>query len=99
MTREVEIGRGARAAGRLLQAVDGRQPPSDVAVAIRLWRAGPAPPQVGAVLRGFENLHVAGAAAEVLSEPLHDLLAGRGRAGTQQSFNLDDHPGRAETAL
>ena len=66
----------------------------------RLRRAPTRPRQLaGRLLDRLDDVHVAGAAAEVAADPLPDLLLVRVRVLVEQPGRLHDHARRAEAAL
>src|SRR5438093_1319356 len=54
---------------------------------------------LGGVFDGFDDVDVAGAAAQIAFDTPLDLVVGRIRIGLQQVDRLHDHPGGAEAAL
>src|SRR5262245_55478265 len=53
----------------------------------------------GAVLNGFDDVYIAGAAAKVARNAATNVGLGRVRIGDQQSLRDHEHAGRAEAAL
>src|SRR5712692_1304321 len=51
------------------------------------------------VLNGFDDVDVAGAAAQIARDPPTDLLLGRIGVGSEQRFRAEEHARRAESAL
>ena len=62
-------------------------------------RRGLLPQEAAGQLHGFDNLPVAGAAAEIAAQGLFDGLLRRVRIAVQQGLGGHDHPGGTETAL
>src|SRR5687767_8375545 len=55
--------------------------------------------RAGGLLDGLHDVHVAGAATQVATDPFADLVLGGIRVLAEQPGGLHDHPGGAEAAL